>query len=156
MSLADARMREYFLLCTDVPEADFDALLAQTATGAVNPMEAKHRLAREIVALYHGADAAGAASLEWRRIHSARELPAEMPDIAVPTSELADGGKIWIVKLITVAGFAKTNGEARRLIEQGGVTLDDTKVTDPAAQVEARDGAVLKVGKKNFGRMRLA
>jgi tyrosyl-tRNA synthetase len=78
-----------------------------------------------------------------------------MPDIAVPASELADGGKIWIVKLITVAGFAKTNGEARRLIEQGGVTLDDTKVTDPAAQVEARDGAVLKVGKKNFGRVQI-
>ena len=155
MSLADARMREYFLLCTDVPEADFDALLAQAANGVVNPMEAKHRLAREIVALYHGTEAANAASAEWRRIHSARELPADMPDIAVPASELADG-KIWIVKLVTLAGFAKTNGEARRLIEQGGVTLDDAKMTDPAAQVAIHDGAVLKVGKKNFGRVRPA
>jgi tyrosyl-tRNA synthetase len=114
MSLADAQMREYFLLCTDVTEADFDALLAQTATGAVNPMEAKHRLAREIVALYHGPEAAGAASSEWRRIHSApRTAQRKVPEIAVPTSELATDGKIRIVKLITVAGFAKTNGEAR-------------------------------------------
>ncbi len=154
MSLADARMREYFLLCTDVPEADFDALLEQTQSGAVNPMEAKSRLAREIVALYHGSDAAHAASTEWRRIHSARELPAEMPDIAVPASELTEGGNIWIVKLVTLAGFAKTNGEARRLIEQGGVSLDGQPVKDPDAQVEAKIGAVLKVGKKNYGRVK--
>lgn len=153
MGLADAQMREYFLLCTDVPEADFDALLGQTQTGAVNPMEAKSRLAREIVALYHGADAAEAAGAEWKRIHSARELPAEMPDIAVLASELTDG-KIWIVKLVALAGFAKTNGEARRLIEQGGVSLDGQPIKDPAAQIDVKTGAVLKVGKKNYGRVK--
>jgi tyrosyl-tRNA synthetase len=155
MSLADARMREYFLLCTDVPEPEFDALLAEAASGAANPMLVKHRLASEIVALYHGREAAEAAQAEWKRIHSQRQLPAEMPEIAVPAGELSDG-RVWIVRLIALAGFAKSNGEARRLVEQGGVTLDGQKVTDPTANVAVRDGAVLQVGKKNFCRVRLA
>jgi tyrosyl-tRNA synthetase len=78
-----------------------------------------------------------------------------MPEIAVPAGELSDG-RVWIVRLIALAGFAKSNGEARRLVEQGGVTLDGQKVTDPTANVAVRDGAVLQVGKKNFCRVRLA
>jgi tyrosyl-tRNA synthetase len=156
MSLADAQMREYFLLCTDVPEAEFDTLLGEAASGQTNPMAVKHRLAREIVALYHGSEAADAAQAEWKRIHSARELPSEMPEIVVPASELSNERKLWIVRLIALAGFAKTNGEARRLVEQGGVTLNDEKVTDPTAQVALTDSTVLKVGKKNFGRVRLS
>jgi tyrosyl-tRNA synthetase len=155
MSLADAQMREYFLLCTDVPDGEFDALLGDAASGQTNPMAVKHRLAREIVALYHGPEAADSAQTEWKRIHSARELPSEMPEIVVPASELSNERKLWIVRLIALAGFAKTNGEARRLVEQGGVTLNDEKVTDPTAQITLSDDAVLKVGKKNFGRVRL-
>lgn len=153
MSLADAQMRDYFLLCTDVPEADFDALLAQAASGSRNPMEVKHRLAGEIVALYHGEAAAAAAQAEWTRIHSRHQLPTEMPEVAVPAAELADGN-FWIVRLIALCGFAKTNGEARRLIEGGGVRLDDAKITDWQAQVPVNDGAILQVGKKHFARLR--
>ena len=154
MSLADAQMRDYFLLCTDLPETEFDALLAEAASGQTNPMAVKHRLAREIAALYHGEAVADEAQAEWRRIHSDRQLPAEMPTIAIPAAELTEG-KLWIVRLITLAGFVKTNGEARRLVEQGGVSLDEAKVTDPTTHVAVENGSVLKVGKKNFGRVRL-
>ncbi len=149
MSLADAQMRDYFLLCTDVPEPEFDALLASVA----NPMEAKHRLAREIAAIYHGAEAADAAGAEWRRIHSERQVPTEMPDVTVPAEEVAEG-QVPLLRLILLANFAASKSEARRLIEQGGVTYDGEKVTDPQARVPVADGAVLKVGKKNYARVR--
>jgi len=149
MSLADAQMRDYFLLCTDVPEPEFDALLASVS----NPMEAKHRLAREIVAIYHGAEAADAAGAEWRRIHSERQVPTEMPDVTVPAEEVAEG-QVPLLRLILLANFAASKSEARRLIEQGGVTYDGEKVTDPQARVPVADGAVLKVGKKNYARVR--
>ncbi len=97
-------------------------------------MEVKHRLAGEIVESYHGAAAAQAARAEWTRIHSRHQLPTEMPEVAVPAAELAEG-RIWIVRLIALCGFAKTNGEARRLVEGGGVRLDDEKITDWQARV---------------------
>ncbi len=154
MSLGDAQMGVYFLLATDVPEPEFEALLAEAASGKTNPMTVKHRLAHAITALYHGDTEATAVQEEWKRVHSERQLPTDIPEIAIPPDALADG-KIWIVRLITLANFAKTNGEARRLVEQGGVSLDDEKITDPQAQVAVTDGAVLKVGKKNFGKLAL-
>ena len=153
MSLPDALMRDYFVLATDVPEEECEALLRQAETGQTNPKLVKQRLAREIVRLYHGDAAAQAAEAEFNRVFSRGELPAEMPEVAVPTGELKEG-RIWVVRLITLAGLAKTSGEARRLVEQGGVSLDDEKVTDWQTQVPARDGAVLKVGKRHFARLR--
>jgi tyrosyl-tRNA synthetase len=67
--------------------------------------------------------------------HSARETALRNARNRRARVELADERKLWIVRLITLAGFAKTNGEARRLVEQGGVTLNDEKVTDPTAQI---------------------
>jgi tyrosyl-tRNA synthetase len=149
MKLTDELMEMYFLLCTDVLEAEFKDLLATVA----NPMEAKHRLAAEIVAIYHGKDAAEAAGTEWRRIHSQHQLPTEIPDIVLSADALTDG-KIGLIALIRAANFAPSNGEARRLIEQGGVSLDGERVNDPTAIITVTDGMILKVGKKNFGRLK--
>jgi tyrosyl-tRNA synthetase len=154
MSLPDALMRDYFTLATDVAEEEYAALLQQAESGETNPKLVKQRLAREIVRLYHSGGAAEAAEAGFNRVFSQRELPAEMPDIAVPTDELKEG-RVWIVRLITLAGFAKTSGEARRLVEQGGVSLDEEKITDWQAQAPVRDGAVLKVGKRHFARLRV-
>lgn len=153
MSLSDALMRDWFVLCTDVPLEEVERLVAEAELGTVNPMQVKHRLATEITTLYHGAQAARAAGNEWTDIHSKRELPDEMPDITVPPQEVEDG-RVRLVRLILLAGFANTGGEARRLVEQGGVSLDGGKVTDPGAQVPLTDGQVLKVGKRHFGRIR--
>ncbi|HDY64639.1 MAG TPA: tyrosine--tRNA ligase, partial [Phycisphaerae bacterium] len=62
-------------------------------------------------------------------------------------------GPIGIVELITLAGFAKSNGEARRLIKQNAVSIDDEKITDIEAKVEPKNGAILRVGKRRFGRI---
>ncbi|MDX1935343.1 MAG: tyrosine--tRNA ligase [Capsulimonadales bacterium] len=146
MSLGDDLMREYFLLCTDVPENEFSAMIA----GAGNPMEVKHRLAGEIVKIYHGPEAAEQAGAEWRRIHSKGEFPADAPEVTVSENP------IGIVALIRQCGFAPSNGEARRLVEQGGVSVNGEKVADPTAQVAVTDGAEFKVGKRNFARLRTA
>jgi len=145
MSLGDERMREYFLLCTDVPEPEFDELLRTVR----NPMDAKHRLATEIVALYHGRAAADTAGAEWRRIHSAGEFPVDAPEVTVPENP------IGIIPLVRYCGFASSNSEARRLVEQGGVSLNGEKITDSSAMITVADGMQFKVGRRNFARLRV-
>jgi tyrosyl-tRNA synthetase len=149
MSLADNLMHDYFLLCTDVPVDEFENLL----TTVKNPMDAKHRLATEIVTIYHGAEAAEAAGAEWRRIHSEKQLPTDMPEVVLSSEQVSDG-KIGIVALIRAAEFAESNGAARRLVEQGGVTVDGEKVTNPTAEIAVKDDMVLKVGRRQFARIR--
>lgn len=131
MRIPDALLEEYAVLLTELP--------LDQIRGA-HPMEAKKRVARAIVAGYHPAGDAEAAGQEWERVVSRKEAPSEIPDLAVPA-------RLGIVKLVVLA-VGGSNGEARRLVEQGGVDLDGARVTDPKVEVEARDGVVLRVGKK--------
>ncbi len=157
LSISDAMMRDYFVLCTDVSLSEIDALLKQAESGEVNPKVVKSRLAREIIALYHGMPAAEAAEAEWNRIHSAGEVPADMPDVTVPADSAKDG-KVWICKVLTVAGMAKSNGDARRLVEQGGVSINGEKIADPNAELslDSLNDAVLRVGARRYVRLHLA
>ncbi len=156
MSISDEAMRTYFVLCTDVPQGEIDALLSQSASGAVNPKDVKRRLAREVITLYHGADAANAADAEWNRVHSAGEIPTDMPEVGLD-SDLAREGKVWACKLLVAAGMAKSNGEARRLIGQGGVVINGEKLDNPDAELllAGMDGAVLRVGPRRYVKLRL-
>jgi tyrosyl-tRNA synthetase len=147
MSIGDDLMRTYFELTTDIPMPEVERLLSG------HPMEAKKRLAQTLVSMYHGEAAGEKARAEFERVFSQREMPEEMPDIVVPDSERAASGRIWIARLITLAGMAGGTREARRLVEGGGVTLDGDRVTDPAAEVEVRTGSVLRVGRRRFARL---
>lgn len=152
MSIPDSVMIEYFTLVTDVPMEEIKAIEDGLRAGNLHPMDVKKRLGREIVNIYHSAEAAQAAQAEFERVFSDRETPTDIPEIVV-TPELLKDGKLWIVKLLIVAGFAPTNSEARRLVQQGAVTLDGEKIGDPAAEIEVRDGRILKVGKLKFGKL---
>jgi tyrosyl-tRNA synthetase len=153
MSLPDTPMRDWFILCTDVPEAEIEQLISEAESGKTNPKLVKQRLAREIIAIYHGADAAAQAEEAFTRVFSQHQVPEEMPDVVVPKDQI-EAGTIGIVALVRLAGFAGTNSEARRLVEQGGVSIDGEKITDGAGRVAMTDGAVLKVGKRNFARVK--
>jgi tyrosyl-tRNA synthetase len=155
MSISDDMMRDYFELCTDVPIGEVDALLADAWAGRVNPKDAKRRLAREVVGIYHSPAAADAADAEFERVHAQREVPEEMPECALP-AEAIRNGVVWICRLLVAAGLAKGTGEARRLIEQGGVKLRGGRVSDASAEFapEALDGAILQVGSRHFVRIR--
>ncbi|MGR3296054.1 MAG: tyrosine--tRNA ligase [Candidatus Bathyanammoxibius sp.] len=150
MSIKDELMKKYFVLATDLDENRIDDLLHHD----VHPREAKVELAKAIVARYRDAEAAERAAREFDRVFKERELPADMPEIMLPGKELKDG-KIWIVKLLVLGGFAKTNGEARRLVVQGGVSLNDETFKDADAEVDVASGMVVKVGKRRFGRIRI-
>ena len=147
MSIPDTLMENYFTLLTAVPLDEIRRTLA-----TMHPREAKGTLGRAIVSRYYGHDAAVAAAVEFRRIFSEKEAPSEIPEVPVPASALTDG-KIGLARLVVVAGFAASNGEAMRLIQQGGVRIDDQVQSDPKAQVTVTPGAVLRVGKRRWGRL---
>ena len=144
MSIPDTLMDNYFTLLTDLPREQIDAAIDPDRT---HPRKAKAHLGRAIVSQYHGDEAAAAAEAEFDRVFSQRNVPTDMPEIAVS----ADA--VTIVELVVSAGFAKSNGEARRLVKQNAVSIDGQKITDIDADVQAADGAVLRVGKRRFGKI---
>jgi tyrosyl-tRNA synthetase len=146
MSIPDALMDNYFTLLTELPRGRIDELVDSART---HPRAAKAELARAIVARYHSPAAAQEASAEFDRVFSQGHAPTEMPEIRVQAPVMP------VLDLVMQAGFAKSRGEARRLVEQKAVSLDDQPVTAIDARLELRTGQVLRVGKRRFGRIAL-
>lgn len=142
MSIPDEIMRRYFELCTDVDLDEVDRRLKSD-----HPRDSKRWLGREIVAIYHGEEAAKAADEEFIRVFSKGGLPDEVEPVAVSREELEDGA-IYIVKLITMANLASSNKDARRKVEQGAVSLDGEKITS-AGNIPVKGGEILKVGRRH-------
>lgn len=154
MSIPDTVMPQWFELLTDrVP----DEIRKLTDAAATHPMEAKKLLAADIVAFYHGAEAASAARAEWERTKSAGLDPTEIPEATLAKSELADG-KIWICKLLTLLKLAESNSDGRRAVEGGAVSVgpDKTAIADPKANIEVPDGLIVRNGKRKIVRVRLS
>ncbi len=150
MSLSDDLMSVYYELCTDVP---MDEVAMLTDAALSHPREAKKRLAREIITLYHGADAAQAADNEFERVHKEHQVPDDMPDFAVPAEICDPAGHARVTALLVAAGFAPSSGEAKRLILQGGVSVDGAKIMDAAATLLVQTSQVVKVGRNRFVRL---
>jgi len=145
MSIPDELIAHYFEFATEVPIDEVAGL---------QPRDAKARLAREIVAVWHGAKKAKEAEEAFERVFKGKELPAEIPEAPVGRDELKHG-KIKIVDLLVRAGLAESKSEARRLVSQGGVSLDGGRVRQPDAEIAVTDGLVLRVGRRRFARIRL-
>ena len=120
--------------------------------GSVHPRDAKRRLGRAIVEMWHGADAARAAEAAFERVFVDKDLPEEIPEAAISADD-APGGQMRLIKLLVVTGLAESNSEARRLISQGGVTVDGTRLHDVDATVPVRSGLVVRVGRRRFARL---
>ena len=138
----DELVGKYFRLATDMPDDEAAALIAG------DPWEAKKRMAAALVERYYGAEAGVAERAEFERVFKQKEQPADMPEFAVGAAT------ITIVNLVRDA-FGMSGGEARRLVQQGAVSIDGVKLTDPKAVVEVKDGAVLKAGKRKYAILRL-
>ncbi|MBS1912927.1 MAG: tyrosine--tRNA ligase [Bacteroidetes bacterium] len=146
LSMPDELMPTYFRLALFYPNAQVAGIVADLESGALHPRDAKRRLAREVVARYTSEGTAAKAEEEFDRIFVKRDVPEEMESFAVeePTP---------LIDLIVRAGLAASKGEARRLIQGGGVSLDGTKVED-VNFVHVPDGdSVLKVGRRKFLRL---
>lgn len=150
MSIPDSLIENYFELATDVPMDEVKSLIAETP----NPRDVKRRLAREIVALYHGASAAQEADDYFINTFSKRQQPVEAEEAKIPDS-LVEDGQIAIAALIAALGLAKSNSDARRHMQAGAVSLDAEKVTEPTAKLALADliGKTIKVGKHRFRKL---
>jgi tyrosyl-tRNA synthetase len=157
MSLPDIAMGDYFTLLTDLPAAELARFEQEMAAGELNPRDVKLRLAREIVTAMHDADAARQAEAEFIRVFSQREMPSDMPTFALRQP-------MTIVDLLAEVGLARSKSEARRLVEQGGVSLDGERVHDIHVQLDlsaipaptAPTEVVLRVGRRRFLRLTAA
>jgi len=147
MSIPDFLIYPYFELATDVDASELAEVKRALKDPQVNPMDLKRRLARKLVEMYHGEEAAKRAEEAFDRVFRRREVPEDMPEYVL------NEDKIWIVRLLTASGLASSNSEARRLITQGGVYIDGERVTDPNAEVEFKGGEVVRVGKRKFLRV---
>lgn len=146
LSIPDSVIFEYFILTTNVPAHDLSRIGEQLETGSVNPRDLKRRLARELVSLYHSPQAALAAEEEFDRVFKKKDLPDEIPECSIAV----DTSTIGILRLLTETSLAASNSEARRLIEQGGVTVDGNRITDHTAVIRLTRGVIVKVGKRKF------
>lgn len=149
LSIPDKLIYDYMLLATTMPAAELAEIRMQFDKGTANPRDLKRRLARELVALYHSPEAATAAEEEFDRIFVKKDLPDEVPEMRLA----AQGGSAPIVQLLTDTGLAASKGEARRLIEQGGVSVDGQRIADPSAIIVINQGVIVKVGKRKFMRV---
>lgn len=140
MSIPDSALNDYFVLCTEVPLDEIKELLSG------HPMEAKKRLAREIVTIYHDGAAATAAQEGFEKQFSRHEVPDDMPEISLPATALN------AVELLRQC-FGITGGEAKRLIAQGAVSLDGEKIDDSQQQITPEDGLVVKAGKRRWAKI---
>ena len=147
MSIPDHLLNDWFTLCTDVPLEEVGELIKG------NPRDAKVRLAKEIVTIYHGKEAGKEAEDYFIRTFSKREEPVDAPEASIPTDLDED---ILIATLIAKLDLTSSAGEARRMIEGGGVSIGGEKITDPRTTKTADelDGKVLRVGKHKFRTLR--
>lgn len=150
MSIPDTLIKNWFELCTDVPMSEVNEMLAE----GKNPRDAKVRLGKELVALYHGEQAAEEAVQFFVQTFSQRQQVTEAEEKAIP-AEVVVEGHISLPALIAAIGFAKSNGAAKDLIKAGAVALDGEKVTDLGARFSPDElkGKILKVGKHQFGKL---
>jgi len=155
MSIPDDLMIPYFEYCTLVPLEEVRALAAALAEGRAHPRDVKKRLAREITARYHGEEAARDAEEEFERVFGSHELPREIPEVTISRARLKDGQRAGVASLLVEAGLVRSASEARRLITQGGVSLDGARVHDAYADVHVHDGLLIRVGRRRFARVRL-
>lgn len=148
MSMKDELILQYFELCTDISMEEI-AEIKQSLKSGENPKNVKMRLAREIVTLYHDKNAAAAAEKEFIKIFQKHETPTDIEEKIMPrnTYEICD--------LLFETHLADSKGSARRLIEGGGVSIDEKRIEDPKLKVKlSKKPVLIKVGKRHFLRVK--
>ncbi len=144
MSITDATMSEYFRLLTDKSLDDL---------GDIHPKEKKKRLAYEIVKYVYSEVEAEHAQEEFERVFEKNLKPNNIEEVVISRDQIKDDGTIWILNLLELSGFVSSRSEARRLIDQGGVKLNDEQVETVDFDPVIDEPIVLQVGKKKFVRL---
>ncbi|QQK77336.1 tyrosine--tRNA ligase [Salicibibacter cibarius] len=148
MSIPDDLMIKYYKLATDVPLANIDQLEKDLADGTVHPRDAKQWLAAKFVAMYHGKKEAEDAQQYFQTVFQKRALPDDMPAV-----EWRGEATIPIIDLLVELGMQPSKGEARKMIQNGGVKINEEKVHDIKKEVTVEDGMIVQVGKRKFTKL---
>jgi tyrosyl-tRNA synthetase len=146
MSISDDMMENYFTLLTDLP-ADKIAVLVNS--DKTHPKEAKVLLGKMIVAQFYDETIAQNAAAEFDKVFAQGQLPDEIPEVRISSAPVTAS------KLILACKLVSTGGEAKRIIKQGGCTIDSRKVSDPNEQITPTSGMVVQVGKRKFARLKI-
>lgn len=149
MSIPDDLMPQWFELATEVEETEVDGILSALAAGTLHPGLAKRRLAREIVDLYHGPGSGHGAERAFDRVFKQHQAPEEVPEAV-----LGAGDPVYLPGALAEAGLVSSNGEGRRMIEQGAVKIDGERATGLDLPRASLVGAIVQVGKRRFVRFR--
>jgi tyrosyl-tRNA synthetase len=148
MSIPDELIYSYFELVTDVSNAELKDIRRDLNNPEFNPRDMKKRLARKLVEMYHGKNASDEAEQEFEHVIVNKQLPDEIAEFVLKEK------KYRIDDLMIQSETAASKSEARRLIQQGGVSVDGEKISDPFAVIKLDRERVLKVGKRKFARIR--
>ncbi|MCK0471301.1 tyrosine--tRNA ligase [Halalkalibacter sp. APA_J-10(15)] len=145
MSIPDELMVKYYKLATDLPMEEIESLEKGLENGSTHPRDAKMNLGAKLVEMYHGNEAAQQAKEYFQTVFQKRSLPTDIPEV-----KWEGESPIWIVELLVELKMMPSKGEARRMIQNGGVKINEEKVSDVQLQVELEDGLVIQVGKRKF------
>lgn len=145
LSIPDSLIYNYFELATNLSNAQLNEIKQKLDDPKTNPRDIKRQLAKTLVAMYYSDEAAINAEEEFDRIFVNKGTPDELPEF-----NFGERQEINILDLIILVNFAPSKGEAKRLVTQGGVTLEGEKIADFQNSVRLRDGMILKVGKRKF------
>ena len=146
MSIPDELITKYFYYCTDLPVSEIDKMQEDMDSGKLNPRNAKAHLGREIITMYHSADAGKNAEEEFNRIFKEKGKPDNIPEFTVPK----DADSLWVPAILKEAGILTSTSEARRIIKQGGLKIDDIKVDNPDINLERNKTYLIQAGKRRF------
>ncbi len=149
MSISDELMFRYYELLSARSLEEIEQLKRGIEAGAVHPKDVKAQLAYELVERYHGSEAAEKARQQFDTQFSKGQVPEDIPEYVI---ERDGEGRLFIPRLLKEAGLVKSSSEARRLIRQGGVSLDGKKLGQEEIDIPA-SRAVIKVGKRRYLRL---
>lgn len=148
MSVPDALLEKYFRLVSGLTPEEAGQTVKALKAGELHPREAKARLAERIVELYHPAGAGASARREFDQIFRDKGLPDDIPEFSLPRKNLD------VLSLLKETGLVTSKSEARRLVEQGGLKINQQKVTDPGLAVDLSEPVLIQCGKRKFAKVR--
>lgn len=149
MSMKDELIFDYFELATDLKKEEIGELKKSFKEGKISPRDLKAKLAYEIVKIYHGQKAAKKAQDEFEKVFKKKELPLEIPVVSIEKKP------INILDLLVLTKLAPSKSEAKRLVEQGALDIDNERITDWKKMITPQDGMVLKLGKRKFLKIKI-
>lgn len=147
MSISDTLICRYFELLTRVPMVEIELMRSQMASGAMNPRDAKIRLAVELISTYHSPQDAVQAMDRFKLVYSQRDIPEDIPEIGVSETQ------VWLPKFLCETELVESTSEGRRMIKQGGLKVNGDKHEQEELRLEA--GMVIQIGKRKFVKIKI-